>query len=81
MANIMEKGADPDYKHFLRFPHHFHMARHSGISGKCCKVHYSPGIFIFRLLNTREWALSKGMPSIPRFAISYPVQMSDIRMK
>ena len=77
MANIMAKGADPDYQHFLRFSQYFHMARHPG---KCCKGNYSPVIFMFRLLITREWALSKGEPNIPQFAFSCLGQMTDIRM-
>ena len=80
MANIMAKGADPDYQHFLHFPQYFHMARHSGSSGKCCKGNYTPAIFIFPLLNTREWTLSKGKPSNPQFAFSCLAQMTDIRM-
>ena len=80
MTNIMAKGADPDYQHFLSFPQYFHMVRRSGISGKCCKGNCSPAIFIFRLLNTGEWTLYKGKPSIPQFAFSCLAQMTDIRM-
>ena len=80
MANIMAKGANPDYQNFLRFPQYFHIARHSWISGKCCKGNCSPAIFIFRLLNTKEWTLSGGKSGIPQFAFSCLAQMTDIRM-
>ena len=64
MANIMAKGADPDYQHFLRFPQYFHMARHSGISGKSCKGKYCPAIFIFRM--TQESGLC------PKASLAFP---------
>ena len=45
----MAKGADPYNEYFLCFPQYFHMARHSGISGKCCKGNCSQSCLPLRL--------------------------------